>query len=118
MQHDTGQTGLTYTLSMLAGGGLVLMILAAILGVIGTTTQGEGADTGVVALLFGLGTVAFIVGIIAWFFVVRPDTHFDDIDVALPDDHAHGGDDHADDPAHPDDHALAVAPQAAPTSAG
>lgn len=102
MHRDTGQTGLTYALSGLAGGGLILMVAAFILGVIGTSAQGETTDTGLVGLLFGLGVVAFISGALAWFFVVRPDTHFDDISIALDDGHGH--DTHAD-----EEHGIVVA---------
>lgn len=95
MHHDIGLNGLTYSLAGLAGVGICLMVAALILGVIGTSAQGENADTGIVGLLFGLGVVAFFSGAIAWFFVVRPDTHFDDISVALDDGHGHDDDAHS-----------------------
>ncbi len=71
-------------LAFLTGLGLTLMVAAAALGVVG------GADGTSLGLLFSVGVVMFICGIIAWFAERRPDQHFDDIN----EPHYHGHDDH------------------------
>ena len=71
------------------------MVLVAGVGVI----QGEAASTPTMALFFALGLVMLIGGIAAWMAVVRPFTHFDDINQPAPDEH-HEHDSH-------DEHALA-----------
>lgn len=100
--HDIGLDKLGYALALLAGSGVVLMILALALGVIDTAvpaqTGGEPATGSAQAVMFGLGLLAMVIGGAVWFFYVRPDTHFDDIDVPL-DAVAHS---HHDDAHHPD----------------
>lgn len=103
ISHDIGLDTMGYALAGLAGTGVVLMILALALGVIDTAvteqTSGEAASGGAQAVMFGLGLIALLTGSAAWFFYVRPDTRFDDIDVPL-DAEPHGH--HADDDAHHD----------------
>jgi hypothetical protein len=96
--HDIGLTPVTAWLAGLAGTGMTLMIVAAGIGVI--TGQGVG-------LLFGLGTIMLVTGIIAYVAVERPFEHFDDINQPIDGSgHAHADEteDHADDshsaPAH------------------
>ena len=62
-------------LSFVAGLGLILMVVAAGIAV----TSNETTDTSGLGLLFAVGVGMLITGIIVWFAVVRPDTHFDDI---------------------------------------
>lgn len=121
MRHDIGLNGLTYALAGLAGLGVVLMIAALASGVVETSvpaqTGVEPTDGGAMALLFGFGLIAFVSGAVAWFFVVRPDQHFDNIDIPLDDGHGHGHDE-----AHHEEQALVVAeghtPVANPTHHG
>ncbi len=92
MKHDIGLTPVTLGLSVLAGTGMTLMIIAGGIGVI----TGTGVN-----LLFALGAVALIGGGVAWVAVERPFTHFDDIDQPLDDGHAHA-------PAHDEAHGEEV----------
>lgn len=62
-------------LAFITGIGLTLMVISAAIGVV----SGDAVDAGALSLLFALGAAALIAGILAWFLVVRPDTHFDDI---------------------------------------
>ncbi len=62
-------------LSFMAGGGIICMVIALGVGVV----SGDSVDATALNLLFALGAAALIAGILAWFLVVRPDTHFDDI---------------------------------------
>jgi len=64
-------------LAMTAGLGLTLMMVALGTGVI----QGEAADSRAIGLLFVTGLALLILGFAGWFGVVRPDKHFDDINV-------------------------------------
>jgi 4-amino-4-deoxy-L-arabinose transferase-like glycosyltransferase len=99
VKHDIGLTPLTLSLAMLAGGGVVLMILALALGVVGDETS-----TSLISVLFVGGLLALITGSIAWYGVVRPDTHFDDINQPLDGGHGHGHDTETH-----DDHAIIAA---------
>lgn len=96
VSHDIGLNSITMGFALLAGAGVTLMIVALGIGVI----QGTAADGGLIGLLFGGGLLALLAGAIAWYGVVRPDTHFDDINVPLDTGHGHGHDEHA------DEHAL------------
>lgn len=84
ISHDIGLNGLTYGLALLAGSGVVLMIVALAIGVIVPDSQNT------VTLLFLGGLAMMIVGSIGWFGVVRPDTHFDDINIPADGGHGHG----------------------------
>lgn len=97
VQHDIGLNRLTLSLAMVAGGGVVLMMVALAIGVI----NGESAGNAV-GLLFGIGLLALIVGAAAWVGVVQPHKHFDDINVPAADDHGHGHehDEHGHEDAH------------------
>ena len=77
---------LTVGLSFVSGIGLTLMIIAAGIAVIG----GEAADSASLGLLFVLGAAMLVTGIIVWFALVRPHTHFDDINEPM----YHGHHDH------------------------
>jgi ABC-type nickel/cobalt efflux system permease component RcnA len=96
--HDTGQNSLTLGLSLLAGTGLTVMMIALALGVVGVNSDSVG-------LAFLAGTTALIVGVGAWLGVVRPWEHFDDINIPAEDEH-HGHDHH-------DDHSqeMAIVPR-------
>lgn len=89
---------MTFGLAMVAGIGIVLMILAGGIGV----TQASDADPALVTILFAAGLLALVGGAVAWFAVVQPHRHFDDIDIPL-DTHGHGHDEHA-----ADDHSAIV----------
>jgi ABC-type nickel/cobalt efflux system permease component RcnA len=88
---------LTFGLSLTAGGGVILMILALAIGVI----QGEAADGRLLSMMFAVGVALFIFGLGGWLAVKRPFTHFDDINKPIEDDH-HGHASH-------DDHAIVSA---------
>jgi hypothetical protein len=88
---------LLFGLSLLCGGGLVLMILVLGYGVV----LGSAADNAPLGLLFWLGLALFLCGAIGWALVVRPFDHYDDINVPLDDGHGHGHEPHADDHALP-----------------
>jgi hypothetical protein len=83
-------------LSFVAGLGLVALMLALGMGVIG----GANADGGVIGLLFVSGLAFLLVGFVGWLTVVQPQRHFDDINQPAADEH-HGHADHA----HADEHA-------------
>jgi len=68
-----------------AGLGIILMILALAFGV----AAGADADSSMVSLLFVGGIGLFVLGLVAWFFVVQPHKHFDDINVPAEADHHH-----------------------------
>jgi len=84
---DHGRNALTEGLALLAGLGVILMVLAAIIGVI---------DSGIasVGLMFAGGAALFIGGLAAWLGVVRPWENFDDISTPADDGHHRG--DHED----------------------
>lgn len=72
--HDIGLTPVTAWLAGLAGTGMTLMIVAAAIGVV--TEQN-------VSLLFALGLIMLVSGIIAYLAVERPFEHFDNINLPL-----------------------------------
>jgi hypothetical protein len=82
---------LPFGLSMLAGSGVIVMILALGYGVV----AGAEVNSNAVGVVFLLGLALFVSGLIGWFAAVRPDAHFDDIDVPLYTGHDHGHDAHA-----------------------
>ena len=98
MNHDIGLTPITQWLAFLAGGGVVVMILALILGVLNT------ADASLVNIMLVGGFLMLVIGGVAWMAVARAHEHYDDINQHAPDDH-HGHEAHDDDHAH-DEHAL------------
>lgn len=76
-------------MAMLAGLGVILIIIALGIGVI----QGNAADGNTIGLLFGAGVALFILGGMGWFGLVQPHKHFDDINVPMEAEPHH--DDHA-----------------------
>ncbi|MCU0498654.1 MAG: hypothetical protein MUF87_14985 [Anaerolineae bacterium] len=90
--HETGQNSLTLSMSLIAGGGVVLMITALAIGVI-------NGQSSLIGILFIGGLLAFIAGTAAWFGLVQPHKNFDDINRPL----YHGE--------HHDDHAVAEHPE-------
>lgn len=82
--------GLIIGLSMVGGLGLTLMVIALGIGVV----QGANADSVSIGLLFITGLALLILGIGGWFAVVRPDKHFDDINVPKYTGHHDAHDDH------------------------
>lgn len=85
--HETGQNSLTLSMSLIAGGGVTLMIIALAIGVI-------DPQAGAIGILFIGGLLAFIAGTAGWFGIVQPHKNFDDINRPLyhgehHDDHAH-----------------------------
>lgn len=93
-------SGISLGLSFIGGAGLILMIVVAGFGVV----AGESADTAFATLLFGAGAAAMISAIVAWFAIVQPHKHFDDINVPLEAE-PHHDDEHAIVP-HDDDAAV------------
>jgi hypothetical protein len=90
VSRETLSNPIAVGLAFCTGIGLTVMMVAAGIGVV----QGENADGALIGLLFVLGLSLTVVGIIAWFAAIRPDKHFDDINVPAPDDHAEHHDDH------------------------
>jgi hypothetical protein len=74
-EHNQANKSLEVGLSFVTGTGLLVMVTAAAIGVI----SGASIDPGALGLLFAVGVAMLVTGIIVWFAVVRPDTHFDDI---------------------------------------
>lgn len=99
MSHDIGLNPITQWLAYLAGGGVVLAIMALILGVLNT------ADPSLVNIMLVGGLIMLVIGGVAWMAVARAHEHYDDINVPLEDDHAHGHDSHDEHDPH-DEHAL------------
>lgn len=87
-------------LAFVAGTGLTLMMVVAGIAVVDPTV-----DSGTLGLLFAVGVALLLTGILAWFGVVRPDTHFDDINVPL----YHGHDHHDEHDTHADSETPALA---------
>jgi H+/gluconate symporter-like permease len=82
---STNHSPIVLGVSMVAGLGVTLMIIALGVGVI----QGAEASSSTIGLLFAAGLVLFILGAVAWFAVVQPQKHFDDINKPAEDEH-HG----------------------------
>jgi len=78
--HDPTSKPIPFYLSLTAGAGLILMMLALGIGVV----QGSAADSTVVGVTFAAGIGLLVIGIIGWFAVVQPSRHFDDINEVLP----------------------------------
>lgn len=95
MSHDIGLNSITLALAMVAGTGVVVMIVALAIGVIAPDQQD------LVAILFVAGLLAMIGGSIAWAGVVRPFENFDDINIGTYEGHHH--EEHDDE--HDDEHA-------------
>ena len=66
-----------FGLSLTAGAGLVLMILALAFGVV----QGAAANSTAIGVAFAAGLGLLLIGFIGWLAVVRPFERFDDINV-------------------------------------
>jgi len=94
-QHTQPDPSLIRGLAMVGGLGLTLIVIALGFGVVG----GEQANSNLVGLGVLSGALILLVAIVAWFGVVQPHKHFDDINQPLEDDHGHG---HAED-AHAED---------------
>lgn len=86
--RDTGNDALTIGFAFLAGIGALMMIGAALIGVV----QGTTADNSAIGLLFLIGTLSFICGVGAWLGIKRPWETFDDINV--PRYHGHHHEEH------------------------
>ena len=66
-----------FGLSLTAGAGLILMILALAFGVV----QGAAANSTAIGVTFAGGLGLLLIGVIGWLATVRPFEHFDDINV-------------------------------------
>ena len=84
---DHGRNTLTEGLALLAGLGVIVLVLAAIVGV-------TDSDADFVGLLFALGVALFVAGLAAWLGVVRPWENFDDISRPADTGHHHVEHDH------------------------
>lgn len=82
---STNHSPIVWGVSLVAGLGVTLMIVALGVGVIGGST----ADSNSIGLLFVAGLILFILGAGAWFGVVQPQKSFDDINQPAEDEH-HG----------------------------
>jgi ABC-type nickel/cobalt efflux system permease component RcnA len=98
-QGHPSRQPIAFGLSLVAGGGLVLMMIALGVGVVNTAA----ADGGLVGTLFITGLLLLITGIGAWIAYTRPFDHFDDIE--QPKDAGHGHD-HDQDAQHADEAVL------------
>lgn len=87
----------SFWLAMVAGLGVVLMMVALGIGVV----QGSGADGSTIGMLFAAGLILFILGAVGWFAVVQPQKHFDDITVPMDTGH-HAAEPHDEHPALPE----------------
>ncbi len=92
-------------MSMIAGLGVILIVLALGIGVIQTDT----ADNSGISLAFVSGIGLFIIGAVGWFGLTKPQQHFDDINQPLDDGHGHS---HA---SAVDEHAIVPAGETHPT---
>ncbi len=81
-------------LAMLGGLGIVLMVVAAGVGVVW-----ENADSGLIGLFVMAGVGFLVTSVAGWVIVVRPHENFDDINEPLYHGHHHE-EDHAEDDAH------------------
>lgn len=109
MNYNNKQTAnpLNFGLAMLAGGGVVLMIIAGGVGVV----QGAETSAGAIGVLFAGGLLLMIGGIVAWVVINQPYKHFDDINQPLDDGHGHAHashDEHAIVPVEADAHGTSV----------
>jgi len=95
-------------MSMIAGLGVILIVLALGIGVI----QGSAADSNTVGITFISGIGLFILGAVGWFGLTQPQKHFDDINQPL-DDGSHG---HAAHTEVHDEHAIIPAAESHPTA--
>jgi len=68
-----------FGLSLTAGAGLILMILALGFGVV----QGANANSTAIGLTFAGGLGLLIIGVVGWLATVQPFNHFDDINVPM-----------------------------------
>jgi hypothetical protein len=82
---STNHSPIVWLVSLVAGLGVTLMIVALGVGVI----QSASSDTNSIGMLFVAGLILFVLGSVAWYGVVQPQKHFDDINQPLEDEH-HG----------------------------
>lgn len=83
---------LTVSLALVGGAGITVIVIAFFIGVVDTT-----ANSSVIGLAILAGLLALAGAIIAWFAVVQPHKHFDDINVPLYHGHDHHAEEHHDD---------------------
>lgn len=96
IQVDPTRNPTTFGLALAAGTGLIVIIIALGVGVVDPATD----DTAIAVAIVG-GLLLLIFGIIGWVFVVKPFTHFDDINE--PKYTGHHGDHHE-----ADEHAIVL----------
>jgi hypothetical protein len=82
---STDHRPIVWLVSLVAGLGVTLMIVALGVGVI----QSETSDNNSIGMLFAAGLILFVLGSAAWYGVVQPQKHFDDINLPAEDEH-HG----------------------------
>jgi hypothetical protein len=82
---STNHSPIVLGVSLVAGLGVVIMIVALGVGVI----QGAEANNYAVGMWFAGGLGLFLLGVLSWFAVVQPQKHFDDINQPAADEH-HG----------------------------
>jgi hypothetical protein len=92
---DPSNKPIPFGLSMTAGAGLILMIIALGFGVV----QGQAANSTAIGLTFAGGLGLLIIGIGGWLATVQPFKHFDDINQPM-----YTG--HHDPNMHPDTHTV------------
>ncbi|MCA9912506.1 MAG: hypothetical protein KC496_04140 [Anaerolineae bacterium] len=99
--HNTEETkqeiseNLLIGLSMLGGSGIVLMVIAAGIGVVVADV-----DSGLVGLIVLIGAALLVAGIGGWVIAVRPYEHFDDINVPMDTGHHHHEEEHDEEDEH------------------
>lgn len=83
IQSENQPSRLTlYGLAMVAGLGITMMMVGAIIGVIGGAEL-DASSTNLIGLSFVAGLLLLIVAIGFWLGLVRPFSNFDDINVPL-----------------------------------
>lgn len=74
---STDHRPIVLIVSLVAGLGFILMVLALGIGVM----QGGAADTNLIGMMFVAGLLLLILGAASWFSIVQPHKYFDDINV-------------------------------------
>jgi ABC-type nickel/cobalt efflux system permease component RcnA len=83
--HKITSNPLTFGLSMTAGIGMTVVIIALGVGVL----LSDGADPNLISFAVAAGAALFVIGLGGWLAATQPWKHFDDINVAQYHGHAH-----------------------------
>ncbi len=86
-QTDPTRNPSSFALALTGGAGLVLMLVA-----LGAGVVDSNADGTVIGVTFAAGVLLLLLGVVGWFVLTKPYTHFDDIN--QPKYTGHHGDHH------------------------